>query len=146
MKFYLASSFKNKVKVEQVAYYLTKRGHTITTQWWHTDFKKTVSGNDAEWYADERVQAISKRNFKGIEDAEVLILVARKEPVKYNGANIELGYALALGKPCYSLGYLERSAMYCPVIKCKAIDELLVKIATNANQSSSLCVKHDIKI
>jgi nucleoside 2-deoxyribosyltransferase len=125
MKFYLASSFKNAKKVNWIAEYLLSCGHKITTVWWHTDFKQVIDKSDADWYNDEQVKAISKRNFDGITAADALILVGTNEPCKYNGANIELGYALALGKECYSVGCLERSAMYVPVKKFANIFILL---------------------
>jgi nucleoside 2-deoxyribosyltransferase len=123
---YLASSFANVNLVEFAAKYLTERGHHITTEWWHTDFKQAIQKPDVEWYKDEKVQFISKRNFKGITDADVLVLIGHpREPRKYNGANIELGFALALGKQCYSIGCLERSAMYCSVKQLEGIEELV---------------------
>lgn len=128
MKIYLASSFANKELVQELANELEQEGHKITTEWWHTDFKKTIFKPDAEWYADEKILAISQRNFNGIREADALILVANQTPVKYNGANIELGFALALNKQCFSIGYLERSAMYVPVIQCKTKTELLSRL------------------
>lgn len=125
MKFYLASSFSLVSLVQELADILRQEGHEITTEWWHTDFKQVVQKPDADWYEDERVLAISKRNFDGIERADALILVAGKTPKKFNGANIELGFALALGKMCYSVGALEKSAMYCPVRQFSTADELL---------------------
>jgi nucleoside 2-deoxyribosyltransferase len=131
MKFYLASSFKNIIVVQLVANYLRELGHEITTEWWHTDFKQSIQKPDAEWYIDERVQAIAKRNFDGIKKADAIILIANLEPCKFNGANIELGYALALGKICYSIGKLERSAMYVPVKQFETIEALASSLNRN---------------
>jgi len=125
MKVYLASSFDLIRRVEAIAKTLREKGHTVTVEWWHKDYKK-LPLEDVDWYEDVRVQAISERNFRGILEADIFVLVAPTlSSKKFNGANIELGYALALGKPCYSVGHLQRSAMYVPVTKCDSIEEVL---------------------
>jgi nucleoside 2-deoxyribosyltransferase len=127
MKVYLASSFDLIRKVEAIAKTLKEKGHTVTVEWWHKDYKKLPLA-DIDWYEDARVKAISKRNFQGIREADIFVLVApTTTSKKFNGANIELGYALALEKTCYSVGHLQRSAMYLPVIKCDSIEEVLEK-------------------
>lgn len=125
MKFYLASSFDLKQQVVSVATSLKARGHSITVEWWHYDYKQRDIP-DASWFVESEVVDVSNRNFQGIEDCDRFVLIADSEtPRKFNGANIELGYALALQKPCYSLGKLERSAMYVPVIRCDSLDDIL---------------------
>ena len=125
MKVYLASSFDLIRKVRAIAETLKKRGHSVTVEWWHRDYKK-LPLDDVDWYEDDRVNAISKRNFQGIREADIFVLVApTATSKKFNGANIELGYALALEKPCFSVGHLQRSAMYVPVTKCDSIEEVL---------------------
>ena len=117
VKVYLASSFELVKTLKNVARILENHGYAITVKWWVRDYKK-IDLPDEEWYTRDDVKAISERNFKGIRKADILILVAGNDKArKFNGANIELGYALALRKPCYSMGKLERSAMYVPVLK-----------------------------
>jgi nucleoside 2-deoxyribosyltransferase len=125
MKFYLASSFDLVERVKKVAEILRKHGHEITCEWWVRDYKDMIWMSDDEWYEHFKVQEISKRNFDAVSKADVLLLVAGDTPRKFNGANIELGYALALGKPCYSIGKLERSAMYVSVRRREFLDEVL---------------------
>jgi nucleoside 2-deoxyribosyltransferase len=128
MKFYLASSFNLIEKVKITAEFLKERGHIITIEWWKYDYKK-LDLSDKEWYKDNRVTNISSRNFGGIREAEVFILVADSEKSKkFTGANIELGYAIALGKACYSIGLLERSAMYVPVEQYNSIEQVLSRV------------------
>ena len=128
-KFYLASSFNLKNYVQEVADFLKSKGHTITVEWWKFDYK-SFQMTDEEWYQNEKVVAISKRNFSGIVNADVFVLVASEvSSKKFNGANIELGYALALGKPCYSIGKIERSAMYVPITKCNYIEDVLKELS-----------------
>jgi len=125
MKVYLASSFDLIKKVEASAKVLREKGHAVTVEWWRKDYKKLPLA-DADWYEDPRVAAISERNFRGIRETDIFVLIAPTlTSKKFNGANIELGYALALEKPCYSVGRLKRSAMYVPVIKCGSIEEVL---------------------
>ena len=117
MRVYLASSFDLAKYVSDICRSLESHGHIITVHWWVKDFEKAIQkDSDDAWYRDKQVQEISKRNFVGIETADVFLLVAHPtEKRKFNGANIELGYALALKKTCFALGKLERSAMYVPV-------------------------------
>jgi len=127
--FYLASSFALKREVQAVANVLLSQGHSITTCWWERDFKE-IQTSDEEWYRLKEVVEVSQRNFDGIREADVFLLVAPFSPSpsrKFNGANIELDYAYALGKPIFSIGNLERSAMYVPVHKCETIEEVLKK-------------------
>jgi len=125
MKFYLASDFELKQRVVLVAEYLKSANHSITREWWHYDFKQ-LELPDKIWYKEHNVVDVSKRNFQAIRECDVFLIVAHhKKARKFNGANIELGYALALGKPCFSLGRLQRSAMYVPVVKCSNINEVL---------------------
>lgn len=125
MKFYIASSFDLVNRVRQIAIHLKAKGHEITVEWWHKDYKRLLIAEE-EWYQNREVINISKRNFKGIEDADIFLLIAPKySPKSFNGANIELGYALALGKPCYSIGKLQRSAMYVPIRKFQKLAEVL---------------------
>ena len=114
LKIYLASSFSLVERVKWVCEYLEMYGHEVTVKWWEKDFK-TAFGNvtDDFWYGIPGIKEIHDRNFKGIDDADVLILIAPKtEPRKFNGANIEVGYALARGKRVMAFGNIERSAMY----------------------------------
>ena len=86
-KIYLASSFSLKTKVEAVARELKKNGFEITVEWWHKDYKE-YDVKDSEWYNLDIVKQIKLRNFKGIDDADALVLVAGVNPKKFNGANI----------------------------------------------------------
>ena len=72
---------------------------------------------------------VKERNFKGIDKADVLILVCPSDkPKKFNGANIELGYAIGKGKIVMSVGLLERSAMYHGVANFSGLDGILIRL------------------
>ena len=81
------------------------------------------------WYNHPDVVAISKKNFDAIDEADAVLLVCPDDlPIRFNGANIEVGYAIAKGKPVYSIGKLQRSAMYVPVKRLNTIDDFLKEV------------------
>lgn len=132
MKIYIASSFDLVSLVKETAEVLRNYGHEITQEWWNFDYKQILKSDDKLWYQLLEVQEVSRKNFEGIKQADCLLFVADPElPRKFNGANIELGYALALGKPCFSIGKLQRSAMYVSVMKCKDLKEFLERLNRN---------------
>lgn len=124
MKIYIASSFRFTEQVRELARQLEKRLHTITCRWWLVDYKIAldIADND-QWFSQPIIRTIYARSFKAIADADLLILVA-PEATRFNGANIEVGIALALHKPVVCLGELERSAMYEPLIRCPTMADL----------------------
>jgi len=100
----------------------------IPVIWWKHDFKK-MDLSDNEWYINPEVIKVKERNFNGIDESDAVVLVCPEDnSKKYNGANIEVGYALGKEKPVYSIGCLERSAMYCDVIKCIGIKHLISEL------------------
>jgi len=128
VKVYLASSFGMVPIVEIVADYLEKLGHTISVKWWSVDGfdmrdKKADHTSDS-FYKDDVCRLIFNRDLNGVSESDVLVIVAGDIPKMFNGANVEYGIALALGKPCFSIGTLENSAMYYPITKCKTLSEL----------------------
>lgn len=125
LKIYLASSFKYKKQCDMLYEELTKLGHKIPDVWWNLDSKQDKE-TDNFWYNKPSTKAISARHFKTIRDCDILILVCPiSSPGIFNGANVEVGYALALGKPVYSFGFIGRSAMYSDVIRCYNMEALL---------------------
>ena len=139
MKVYIASSFNLISKVIALEEALEKAGHVITTKWWKraynipteglvhtTELKKRYDAlSSQEFYSRSECKLSFEFDFKGVKDAEALIFVADDNPRAYNGANIELGIALGNNKPCLSIGALNNSVMYYPVLKCNTLQELL---------------------
>jgi hypothetical protein len=122
---YIASSFDLTDRVEKVYQALTDAGYEVPDIWWHRDLKG-IGLPDEEWYQHPYVVTIANRHWNSIENVDVFVLVAPEEqPKKYNGANIELGYALGNGLDCYAVGELERSAMYEPVTRLDSVEELV---------------------
>lgn len=119
-RIYLASSFSLKDRVQHVYNTLTDAGHRVPDIWWDESREqadlKVIDVPDDEWYRHPAVQKRAARHWTYIDATDVFVIVAPPEGTKkFNGANIELGYAIATGSACYSVGRLERSAMYEPV-------------------------------
>lgn len=123
MKIYIASAFRFKEQVMGLQSFLEGRGHEMTCQWWHKDYKEMAMRND-EWYGQPIIKTIYQRSFKAIEAADMLIIVS-PHMTKFNGANVEVGMALAMRKPVVCYGELERSGMYEPVIRCPTRPHLI---------------------
>jgi nucleoside 2-deoxyribosyltransferase len=128
MEVYLASKFNLAKRVKRIATMLQSEKIGITVKWWEKDFKK-IDLPDDEWYKLEIIKQIKERNFNGIDKSDAVILICPiNKTTKFNGANIEVGYALGKGKPVYSVGKIERSGMYYDVIKCESAYELISKL------------------
>ena len=128
MKFYIASSFALKMECIKVQHQIRENltGCSIPDIWWNIDAKEIPAENDEAWHSLPEVKAIAERHWKTIRECDAVILVSHPtEPRKFTGANIEVGYALGRGIPVFSVGHLERSGMYSPVIRCKDVDELI---------------------
>ena len=139
MKIYVASSFKLIPIVESVVEALEDAGHTITEKWWDRAYKTKDLGlidtqklkkiyddlDPSEFYSKKETSKSYVLDLRGIEDSDAFVFVADYSPKKFTGANIELGYALALGKDCLSVGELENSVMYSGVLKCKTVSSVL---------------------
>lgn len=140
MKIYLASSFDLVTETEHASGYLEAKGHVITVKWWSADRvdiceKKADLGSD-DFYDDPLCEVIFLKDVKGVRDADALVLVGGDPPIKFNGANVELGMAYALGKPCFSVGHTVHSAMYYPVKRCRNLGELALELTMFENSKA----------
>lgn len=88
LKCYVASKFENKRTVQQYMDLLKQAGCLITHDWVAADIAS-------------RKQAML--DLRGVADCDVFIGIFDQE-VAYKGALVELGAALALGKPVYIVG------------------------------------------
>ena len=130
MKIYLASSFSLIPRIEAVCKELESVGHEITVKWWERlHLKMDLAPLSPEVFYNHPETAYAyNRDFKGIVDADILVFVADEKERSFNGANVELGIALALNKPCFCVGVLPNSALYYPVIFTKDIQDLVQSI------------------
>ncbi len=127
MKIYLASSFRFVKDVLALQDWLQSK-HEIVCEWWHTDYKLELKAENVnEWFANPIIKVIYQRSLQAIRECDLLIFVT-PEATKFNGANVEVGMALALGKPVIAYGHLEKSGMYEPLIRCSTFDELTLAL------------------
>lgn len=91
MKIYLAGSSKQRSFIAYLARQIEQQGHEITHKWW-------VDYNDDMVFF--RSAALADLN--GVRAAEVVVAVLDHEQVS-PGAHLEMGYALALGRPILAL-------------------------------------------
>ena|SRR5437762_12072580 len=88
LKVYVAGKVEDKERVREIQTQLRQVGHTITLDW-------TTASQDS------RQQAL--KDIRGVADADVFVGVF-EEDYAYRGTLVEMGAALALGKPVYILG------------------------------------------
>lgn len=89
MHFYISSRLSNMDEVRYVAGRLKKNGWVHTCDW--TGFDVSAENNP------DRLQTISKREYEGIQAADVVIVITPQG----RGTHIEMGMAIALGKRVY---------------------------------------------
>lgn len=144
MKVYVASSFSLIPRVERVVKVLEDWGYEITVKWWARvyqveglgaqatqDLKKIYAGlPPGEFYERPETLKSYLSDLGGIDEADALVLVGPKVASRgaLVGANIELGYALGKGKPCFSVGALMNSAMYAGLTQCRTYGELAQRV------------------
>ena len=74
----------------------------------------------------ETIRSLSKENFDAVDQVDTRIPICPDDSShSFTGANVEVGYAMAKNKRIFSVGVLQRSAMYVPVEKFKSITDLL---------------------
>lgn len=130
---YIGSSFSLKDRVQHVCETLTDAGHVVPDIWWDESREqadlKVIDIPDEEWYQHSTVQRRAERHWKWVDDCDIFVIVCPFEGTKkFNGAAVELGYAIATESRCFSVGKLERSAMYEPVTQLNTAEELVEEL------------------
>lgn len=130
MKIYIASSFDLIPRVEEMHKALEEDGHEITVKWWtRLKLKKELQPLEAfEFYNHPETEYAFTRDTEGVKEADALVFVADKVERGFNGANVELGIALGLDKPCLCWGVLPNSPLYFAVIFSDSIEEILLNL------------------
>ena len=131
LKFYVASSIKNKENVQGVLDFLSTRGYQVTTDWTLTD---DIPEEERDTRRDY-VRTLAKRDFEGIRESDVFLMLS--EPSEGRSMYVELGVALASheasGRPAvFVLGSrINQSVFYfhSAVQRVASLDELLAKSA-----------------
>ena len=118
MKFYVASGIKNKEEVQVVYDKLKESGHEVTADWTRTD---DIPEDDRD-KSKEYVRSIAKRDFEGIRECDVFVLIS--DPPEGRSMYVELGVALSMletiGKPIiYIVGPRNSESVfyYHPLVK-----------------------------
>lgn len=97
MKIYVASSIKNKDKVQELFSDIKAKGHEVTTDWTLTE----DSPEDERDIKRDYMRSIAKRDFEGIRESDVFILLS--QPSEGRSMYVELGLAITMhemtGKP-----------------------------------------------
>jgi len=138
---YIASSSKFIEECEKVSILIEEMDFVVTRKWWKhyikdsPNYPKTMPDND--FYNDPSVKFISALDFHAVEQADLVIVITFDE-YKLTGAEIELGYALALGKPVIILGKHKRSAMISSCIRVETLTELQRVLEKNFSDATTL--------
>jgi hypothetical protein len=134
---YIASSFKLKDRVTTVEKALEQAGYIIPCKWWNNlDYipsehrtlnEKSDLVSNEEFYNSPGCKTAFERDVHAVFDSQIFVLVCGDTPRSFNGANIELGIAIGRGErnvKCFSIGTLDNSALYYPVVRCSGIEDL----------------------
>lgn len=99
MKVYIAASFKNREGAKAWKDGLEAKGMTITSRWIENHLEDLDPLTDVQ-RAQEAVH-----DLEDIDAADVLLFLNTPEiPSTSGGQHLEMGYALAKGKPVYLVG------------------------------------------
>ncbi len=88
MKLYVAAKWEDRERAREVMRQMVAEGHEITFDWTHS-----------EQFSPEQAAC----DMRGVKDADALVFVAEKD-LPFKGAYVEMGMALAWGKPIYLIG------------------------------------------
>ncbi len=144
IKFYIASSIKNKDKVQDVFNALITKGHEVTTDWTLTD----DIPEDERGLKKDYMRSIAKRDFEGIRECDVFILLSA--PSEGRSMYVELGLAIAMyeatGKPSvFVVGSDNKESVFYfhPAVQCVgSLDETLER-AMKTKVSETLSRSHE---
>jgi hypothetical protein len=128
MNVYVAGAFCDKSAVQQVQGELRKIGCTITHDWTTANHATTLE--DA--LSDER----------GVEQADVVVLVFSVAEHAYRGTFTEMGMALGLCKAVFALALIDGDYKHNPFLQLPqvrlvySLDELVSLVLQNRNGAS----------
>lgn len=93
MRIYISGKWADRDQVQNYMVRLAKAGHTITEDW--TQHHHPPSFDEAQRYA--------MADILGIKNCDAIVVIFERN-YRYRGSFIEIGAALALGKPVLILG------------------------------------------
>lgn len=133
MEFYVASFVGERERTQEIQAYLRERGHEITTDWTSLPGVPSPERNDRH----DEVQAIAVRDIRGIQAADVFVLLAGVADgrAKYAELGAAIMSAVLNGKPrIYVLGDRPVHSVFFfhPTVKrVKSIQEVLEDLEQN---------------
>lgn len=144
MKFYVASSIKNKDKVQDVLGALKTKGHEVTTDWTLTD---DIS-EDERGLKRDYMRSIAKRDFEAIRECDVFVLLSK--PSEGRSMYVELGLAIAMhgatGKPSvFVVGPDNNESVFYfhPAVQCVGILDEALERAMQTKVGETLSRSHE---
>ncbi len=101
MKIYLASGFRRRYKLREVAEKLRQKSHEIVSSWIWLDTRPRRTDPEFQKFAEE----IAEQNLREMASAHAIIIDSWGiAPEKHGGVHTELGYALGAGKAFFLVG------------------------------------------
>lgn len=107
MKFYVASRFGNFEAVRRMNDAIQKMGHMLTMDWTKTG--ELGCSSHPERLGDPTVLAYAVSDKHGAMNCDVLILLVTDDMC---GAYMEVGMALAMGRPVFVVGEIKRWSIF----------------------------------
>ena len=101
--FYIASKWENKPNVARLAASLERMGHVISHKWFNVE---------AAYMEDSSLHA--RLDFHGVRDCSIFVALFDAEyPFRiFSNTYVELGMALALGKPVFIVGKEDSNCLF----------------------------------
>jgi nucleoside 2-deoxyribosyltransferase len=108
MKIYIAASFNSAERIYEQALELESIGHTVTGVWFqpHDPIEKMWDGN----FGGRVAEVMAVRDLHHIKKADLMV-IDTLDPSSTGGRNVELGYAIGLGKRVILIGKAENVFM-----------------------------------
>jgi hypothetical protein len=147
MKFYIASSVKNKDKIQDIFDTLKAKGHEVTTDWTLTD----DIPEDVRISKQDYVRSIAKRDLEGIRECDVFVILSK--PSEGRSVYVELGLAIAMhettGKPSvFVVGPDNNESVFYfhPAVQCVGSLEKVLEKAIQTKDDKTPSQSHEGRI
>ena|SRR3990167_129198 len=118
LRFYIASRFQDRDDAIGYKYYLQDLGLECTSTWL-TDQDGNGTNMATLEGKNEECRQRASADFKDIADADIFIVLSPRKAhgTGSGGRHVEVGYAVALGKPVFLLGHRENVFHYLPQVR-----------------------------
>src|ERR1035437_1318914 len=113
MKVYVACRYERRAEAVDLAIYLKSQGHEVTSSWLFSLSK--VEGENSFI----QMRRYAKRDLVDIKKCDAIVCLTEKVDSRHGrgGRHVEAGFAMALGKKVYIIGFKE-NVFYCmPEVK-----------------------------